>query len=151
VNPSEQLQVERLHAPVTAEDRAAVIAIEAASFANPWTEATLDGFLQTPVSHLYVARLGASIVAFCACWAINDELHINTVAVDAVCRRQGIAYALLREVLERSGARRATLEVRRSNAAAVALYAKLGFEVTAVRTKYYQNPEEDGLILWRNP
>jgi ribosomal-protein-alanine N-acetyltransferase len=54
-------------------------------------------------------------------------------------------------VLERSGARRATLEVRRSNAAAVALYAKLGFEVTAVRTKYYQNPEEDGLILWRNP
>jgi ribosomal-protein-alanine N-acetyltransferase len=99
-----------------------------------------------------VARLtGAGIVAFCAAWAIDDELHINWVAVDPGYRRRGIAQALLREALRETGARRATLEVRRSNEAAIALYAKLGFQVTAVRYRYYNNPDEDALILWLNP
>ena len=146
-----RLRVEQLQAPVTAGDRAAVIAIEAESFANPWTETTFDGMLQTPVSQVYVGRLGPSIVAFCACWVIEDELHLNTVAVADAYRRQGIAHTLLQDVLRRTRARRATLEVRRSNVAAVGLYRKLGFQLTAVRPKYYQNPEEDGLILWLNP
>jgi ribosomal-protein-alanine N-acetyltransferase len=48
----------------------------------------------------------------------------------------------------RDGARRATLEVRRSNAAAIALYERLGFRVCAVRPRYYSRPDEDALILW---
>jgi ribosomal-protein-alanine N-acetyltransferase len=146
------LQVDRLRLPVAAADRDAVIALEAGSFANPWTAATFDKMLEAPVSHVYVARAGTEkIVAFCACWVIEDEVHINTVAVDGGLRGRGIATALLTEVLRRTGPRRATLEVRASNAAALRLYEKLGFKITAVRPDYYDNPQEDGLILWLNP
>jgi ribosomal-protein-alanine N-acetyltransferase len=145
------LTIERLREPAAA-DRDAVLAIEASSFANPWTAATFDSMLSTPVSQLYVARAaGTRIVAFCACWMIEDELHVNTIAVDATLRRQGIATALLNAVLRLTGARWATLEVRRSNVSAIRLYEKLGFQVKAVRPRYYREPEEDGLVLWLNP
>lgn len=144
--------VERLDAPVGIADRAAVLALEAESFANPWTAETFERMLTSPVSQVYVARLDdRTLAAFCACWVIDGEMHINTVAVDLRHRRQGIAEELLRETLRQAGARSATLEVRRSNDAALALYRKLGFEVRAVRKEYYQNPVEDGLILWWNP
>jgi len=145
------LTIERLQAPAGA-DRDAVLALEASSFANPWTADTFDSMLSTPVNQVYVARAAdARIVAFCACWVIEDEVHVNTIAVESALRRHGIATALLTAVLRLTGARRATLEVRRSNVAAIRLYEKLGFQVTAVRPKYYGKPEEDGLILWLDP
>ena len=144
--------VERLEAPAGLADRAAVLALEASSFSNPWTAETFDRMLLSPVSQVYVARLESrAIVAFCACWVIDDEMHINTLAVDRRLRRQGIADRLVREALRQAGVRCATLEVRRSNDAALRLYRNLGFEVRAVRREYYQNPVEDGLILWWNP
>jgi [ribosomal protein S18]-alanine N-acetyltransferase len=151
--PLHPLLVERLRQPVSATDRDAVIALESGSFANPWTAETFDMMLATPVSQVYVARTApaSDIIAFCACWVIEGDVHINTVAVHEAVRRQGVGAALLEAMLRGTSARRATLEVRRSNVAALALYRKLGFEVTAVRPKYYGNPEEDGLILWLNP
>ena len=144
--------IERLDPPVRIADRAAVLALEAGSFTNPWTAETFEKMLASPVSHVYVARLeDGTLAGFCACWVIGDEMHINTVAVDGRYRRRGIAEQLLREALRRAGVRTATLEVRRSNDAALGLYRKLGFEVRAVRKEYYQNPVEDGLILWWNP
>ena len=133
-------------------DREAVLSLETASFANPWTAETFGKMLATPVSHVYVARRSdEQIVGFCACWVIDGEVHINTIAVDGACRRQGIGSVLLAGVLECTNAKQATLEVRRSNRAAIRLYQKHGFAVTAVRPLYYDNPEEDGLILWLNP
>lgn len=150
--PAIPIDVERLYAPVEADARDAVLAIETGSFANPWTASTFDSMLQAPVGRLYVARTAARrIIGFCSCWVIDDELHINTLAVQQVFRRQGVASSLLGAVLERTGVTRATLEVRRSNTAALALYEKFGFRVTAVRPGYYTKPEEDALILWLNP
>jgi ribosomal-protein-alanine N-acetyltransferase len=144
--------IERLEPPVRITDRAAVLALEAGAFANPWTAETFEKMLSSPVSHVYVARLDdRTVAAFCACWVIGDEMHINTIAVDARHRRRGIAERLVREALRHASASTATLEVRRSNEAALGLYRKLGFEVRAVRNEYYQNPVEDGLILWWNP
>lgn len=146
------LSIERLGRPVASVDRDAVLALEAACFSSSWAPAALDEMFDSPVSRIHVARVPAiGIVAFCASWLIDDELHINWLAVDPSHRRRGIAHTLLRETLRDTGARRATLEVRRSNDAAVALYSRLGFRVTAVRTRYYKNPEEDALILWLNP
>ena len=142
--------LERLAQP-SASDRAAILSLEAASFSNPWTPETFDRMLEAPAAQVFVARDGARIVAFCACYLFEDELVINTVAVDGRSRRQGIARSLLRYVLAQTGARRASLEVRRSNTAALSLYAGLGFQVTDVRSRYYENPEEDGLVLWLNP
>jgi [ribosomal protein S18]-alanine N-acetyltransferase len=145
------LVVEQLTAP-TADDRAAIVGLESDSFSNPWTAETFDRMLAVPVSRVYVARsVEGRIVGFCACWLIDDELHINTIAVSDTLRGRGIGSRLMSEVLVRTGVQRATLEVRRSNEAALRLYDKFGFKVTAIRHKYYENPEEDGLILWMNP
>jgi ribosomal-protein-alanine N-acetyltransferase len=134
-------------------DLDAVAALEADAFTNPWNRDMLERELrQSEVARVYVLRLpGQPVAAFCTCWVIYDELHINTIAVDRSRRRQGLATALMRYVLEdaaRGGAVRATLEVRRSNDAAQQLYQRLGFKVSAIRHRYYTQPEEDALILW---
>jgi len=92
-------------------------------------------------------------VGFCSFWLIADEVHINNLAVLPSERRAGIGSALLDRALlegDRLGARRATLEVRRSNDAARHLYERFGFRVAGVRRAYYTDPIEDALILWRD-
>lgn len=139
-----------------ADDLDAVAALEARCFTNPWTREMLARELaQSDVAQLYVLRLpDHGIAAFCSCWIVVDELHINTMAVANEHRRRGLGRRLMRHVMADAaarGARRATLEVRRSNLAACRLYEALGFRVTAVRSGYYTEPDEDGLILWRSP
>jgi ribosomal-protein-alanine N-acetyltransferase len=138
------------------EDLDAVAALEAASFTNPWTRDMLARELsRSAVARVYVLRLpDQPVAAFCACWVVADELHINTLAVDAARRRQGFGSKLMRHVLAeaaREGARHATLEVRRSNTAARSLYERLGFVMAGVRPGYYTQPEEDALVFWREP
>lgn len=130
-----------------------VAALEAASFSNPWSRDMLARELQnTNVSRVYVMHDNAGrLIAFCGCWLVADELHINTLAVQQDERRRGHATRLLRFVFKEAhaeGARAATLEVRRSNRAALVLYERLGFEIRGVRRSYYQKPEEDALVLW---
>lgn len=136
------------------EDLDAVAVLEADAFTNPWTREMLARELrQSDVARVYVLRgMGKRVAAFCACWVIFDELHVNTVAVDPSLRRRGLAIRLMEHVLAdaaRQGAGHATLEVRRSNEAALQLYQRLGFVVEAVRPRYYSSPEEDAMILWR--
>jgi ribosomal-protein-alanine N-acetyltransferase len=132
----------------------AVLAIEEASFTNPWTrEMYLAELNNLGVSFLYLAKHKQGRVAgFCSFWRILDELHINNLAVAPENRRSGVASALLARVLEDSvslGARRAMLEVRRSNEPARQLYQRFGFGVAGVRSNYYTNPVEDALVLCR--
>ena len=137
---------------VSSADRDAILELEADSFSNPWSAESFDAMRSSPASRIFVARQGSGpILAFCACWHILDELHIHTITVDASHRRRGIALGLLRHILQETRAVRATLEVRRSNVAAIKLYERLGFKVSAVRERYYEHPQEDGLILWLNP
>ena len=136
------------------DDIEEILALETAVFTNPWPREMLARELaDSPVTRLYALRDPAGrLVGFCLCWVVLDELHVNTIAVAPELRRQGLARRLMRHVLAEAaaaGARRATLEVRRSNRAALALYEELGFAVCAVRPRYYSQPEEDALILWR--
>jgi ribosomal-protein-alanine N-acetyltransferase len=145
------VQIARVTGPENLDE---VAALEALSFTNPWTRDMLAREIaQSDVTRLYVLRLpDGRMAAFCKCWLIFDELHVNTIAVDPQRRREGLARLLLQHVLAdaaSAGARRATLEVRRSNEAALKLYQQLGFSVCAVRPRYYTAPEEDALILWR--
>ena len=132
-----------------------VLAIEEASFTNPWTRAMYLAELEnTGVSYCFLARNEEGrAVGFCSFWRVLDELHINNIAVLPEFRRAGVATALLTYVLEQGailGARRATLEVRRSNEAARLLYEHFGFTVAGVRRDYYTKPVEDALVLWRD-
>lgn len=141
-------------------DLEAILALDALTFTNPWTRAMYEWEARrSDVSRLYVAyapstEADAELVAYCAVWVIYDELHINNLAVHPDWRRQGVARQLLDVVMGEAaavGAHDATLEVRRSNVAALKLYENLGFAVEGVRTGYYSQPEEDALVLWRRP
>jgi ribosomal-protein-alanine N-acetyltransferase len=139
----------------SARDLDEVLAIEHASFTNPWTrEMYLAELANRDVSHCYLARAADGAAAgFCSFWLVLDELHINNLAVAPAFRRQGVATALLTRVLADGaarGARRATLEVRESNAEALQLYGRFGFTVASVRRRYYSHPVEDALVLWKD-
>jgi ribosomal-protein-alanine N-acetyltransferase len=132
----------------------AILAIEQASFNNPWTrEMYLAELKNDGVSFFFLARNHhRHVVGFCAFWRILDELHINNLAVAPDQRRAGVGSALLTRVLDegvRLGVRRAMLEVRRSNDPALQLYERFGFSVAGIRSNYYSNPVEDALVLWR--
>jgi len=105
------------------------------------------------VSFCFLARdPSRRAVGFCSVWQVLDELHINNLAVLPEFRRLGIGSLLLEFVVRHGtalGARRATLEVRRSNASARLLYERFGFSVSGVRAEYYSKPVEDALVLWR--
>jgi ribosomal-protein-alanine N-acetyltransferase len=134
------------------DDLADIAALQARTFTNPWSADSMRWELaHTDVARLYVMRDQQAVVGYCACWVILDELHINSLAVDPERRRQGLASALLRVVCREAceaGATKATLEVRRSNRAAIGLYEHLGFAVEGVRLGYYEQPKEDALVLW---
>ena len=137
----------------TPDELTAIAELQRSSFANAWgAEAIRWELDNSNVARMYAARTAAGdLVAYCACWVVFDELHINSVAVEATRRRQGIARRLLEYVLAAAaaaGARGATLEVRQSNEAARRLYEGMGFRVEGVRRNYYQDPKEDALILW---
>jgi ribosomal-protein-alanine N-acetyltransferase len=137
------------------QDLDGVLAVESESFTNPWTRDMYAWELQNrSMCHILLARTADCRVAgFCAFWLVFDEMHINNIAMRPGFRAQGIGTALLQQALEEGrhlGARRATLEVRASNAAARRLYERMGFYVAGVRRNYYSEPVEDALILWRD-
>jgi len=128
------------------------------SFSRPWSAEAIGWELKhTDVARLYVLEdvdekyQPPALIGYCACWLVMDELHVNSLAIRPEVRRRGHARRLLLEVFHdvaNLGVTSATLEVRRSNAGAVALYRNLGFQVEGVRPNYYQQPREDALILW---
>lgn len=148
------MRVDRVRDADATADIDAIVGLEAESFTNPWPRETLEWELRnSDVTRVYVLRdEEEKTLAFCVCWVIFDELHINTLAVAPAARRAGLATFLLRQVMAEAasaGASKATLEVRASNSAALGLYSRLGFHVAAQRPRYYTRPEEDALILWR--
>ena len=144
--------IELLSSP---EEITGVLLVEEASFTNPWSrEMYLAELENSGVSFCFLAKgEDGRVVGFCSFWRVLDELHINNLAVLPEFRRAGVAASLLRRVLKEGaalGARRATLEVRRSNDHARLLYEHFGFSITGVRRAYYTKPVEDALILWRD-
>ena len=145
-------QIRMLTSPSEIDD---VLTIEVASFTNPWTrDMYLAELSNAGVSFCFLASDDdGRVVGFCSFWRVLDELHINNLAVMPESRRQGVGSALLAYVLREGGklgAKRATLEVRRSNEEARILYERFGFTIAGVRRGYYTNPVEDALILWRD-
>jgi [ribosomal protein S18]-alanine N-acetyltransferase len=105
---------------------------------------------QSAANEVHVCEFGGEVVAVLHWRQVSQEVEIFDVAVDSANRRQGIAGHLLQSVLTLGQERGATeffLEVRESNAAALALYRKFGFTVAGRRPNYYRNPTETALLL----
>ncbi len=128
-----------------------VVEIEKASQSCPWSEQSFSNEIEAEQSIFIVAEVGTDVVGFAGQWLVVDEAHIITVAVDESHRRKGIARRLINELLSRaldSGATCATLEVRVSNAAAIALYESMGFQAAGHRKRYYPDNKEDAVVMW---
>ena len=129
---------------------AQVAALEKQCFSDPWSESSVASELSNPLSAWLVAMDGDVLAGYVGSQSVMGESDMMNIAVDAHYRRQGIAQALVKELvaqLKEKGNHSLTLEVRISNQPAIALYEKLGFEHVGKRPNYYRNPKEDALIL----
>ena len=119
----------------------------------PWSEKLFHNEFSNPAALVFGARLAGALVGFLVCHVVIDEAHILNFAIEDRQRRQGIGRSILEYVLNDlhlRGVRWATLEVRRSNSAAQALYTALGFQEVGVRVGYYPDDQEDALVLSLN-
>lgn len=140
--------------PMTRADVARVAAIEAASFAQPWSAAAFASELDIPFSRAVVGHPSDrpdEVAGYVVWWRVADEIHLLDLAVASTFRRSGLATRLARRVLEDTrdaGARMATLEVAEDNVAARRLYDRLGFAVVLTRHDYY-GPGRAALVMER--
>lgn len=128
-----------------------VISIERRAFPTPWSLAMFVLELSKP-SGVCLAAVGSAegLVGYLICSRYADVWHLMNIAVDPSRRRRGYARALLEEMVERAGPDEAyTLEVRTSNAPAIALYERFGFRSSGTRPRYYHDTGEDAVIMWR--
>jgi ribosomal-protein-alanine N-acetyltransferase len=144
---SESLEIRRLNYA----DLPQVIAIERRAFPTPWSLAMFVLELSKPSGICLAALHEGRIVGYLICSRYDTVWHIMNVAVDLGLRRRGIASALLARLFERADrpGEQYTLEVRPSNAGAIALYEGFGFKRAGLRKGYYHDNKEDALIMWR--
>lgn len=147
--------------PMSREDLGQVLEIERASFPTPWPASAYRYEIEHNNAATYVVmepaqppQDEAEILGYAGFWLIVDEAHISTIAISPRHRSRGLGLLLLLEVIRHAtglGAAMVTLEVRRSNLVAQALYWKCGFQQTGVRRAYYSDTREDALILATPP
>ena len=130
-----------------------VIAIERRAFVTPWSLAMFVLELSKPSGICLAARRDERLMAYLVCSRYDRVWHLMNIAVDPDERRQGIATALLERLYAEVSDPEAqfTLEVRRSNTSALALYERQGFRAAGVRRRYYQDNGEDAVVMWRTP
>lgn len=134
----------------TPADLDAIGEIEQHSFPRPWPRESFEAELTRPHARLVVARGDRGVLGFHDYWLVTDEVHVLSIATHPDRRRGGVGAALLAHAFAEgraAGCRIATLEVRRGNDAAIALYTRAGFTVAHVRKSYYQDNGEDALVM----
>lgn len=154
-SPITQVTIRRMQV----SDLEQVRAIDRLSFSLPWPERAYEIELRENQNSIpLVAEKAAPgseplVVGVVVAWMVLDEVHIATLSVHPEHRGQGISRALLAHAIEEGlqrGAVLATLEVRAGNLAAQALYQRFGFKVVGDRPRYYQDNQEDALIMTAN-
>lgn len=127
-----------------------IVELEHLSFASPWSADSFRQELNNPLAFYLVWELENKVLGYCGAWVLLGEAQITNVAIHPKCQRQGAGRRLLRsflEVLREKDCRLVTLEVRPSNHGARSLYGEFGFQEIGRRRAYYQDNQEDALIL----
>lgn len=134
----------------TLADLDAIVEIEQHSFPRPMTRAFFEAELARDLARIWVVKNTDRVIAFLVAWIVVGELHVHSIAAHPDHRRAGIGACLLAHALATArtdGCTAATLEVRRGNLPAIALYERAGFTTVNVRAAYYQDNHEDALVM----
>jgi len=127
-----------------------ILEIEALSFSTPWSADAFIQEIKNPVGRLWAAIMNGKLAGFVCYWMLDFEASLLDIAVRPEERGMGIGRILLSHMAEEAalrGAEAVWLEVRVSNARAIDLYRKFGFEKRQVRRKYYDDTQEDAIVM----
>ncbi|MBA3646131.1 MAG: ribosomal protein S18-alanine N-acetyltransferase [Gemmatimonadaceae bacterium] len=137
--------------PATKSHLTSIVRIERESFTDPWSKEAFVGMIDSPLA-LFTVALGdhGGVIGYTAATSAWEDGEILSVAVENVARGKGIGGQLLDAAifaLKEQLVARVFLEVRESNAAAIALYKSRGFTQMSVRRSYYRRPVENALVM----
>jgi ribosomal-protein-alanine N-acetyltransferase len=129
-----------------------VMAIERQVYPRPWSPNLFLSEMSESRNRCYlVARLDREVVGYGGLICYGEEAHVTNVAVDPLQHRRRIGSRILNDLIAAAldmGAEAISLEVRVTNWGAQRLYGRFGFRPVGVRKNYYQEINEDALIMW---
>ena len=131
------------------EDIASIVDIENKSFADPWTEGMFLDTLRFPVYHTFLVEDGGQVCGYGCLILLFEDAELANIAVAPTHRGQGVGKLLMEKMHDYAktfGAERMLLEVRVSNASAIGLYEKYGYERYGLRENYYADGEDAYLM-----
>lgn len=137
---------------MTRQDVAQVAKLEKETFSTPWTEQDFIEMIDADYAYYLVVEEDGAIIGGCGLRNIVGEGEITNVVIHPRYRNRGIGMHMLSRLLEdgeKMGIQAFTLEVRESNAPAIHLYERIGFQPEGMRKDFYQNPTEDAVIMWK--
>lgn len=135
---------------VSAEHIRQIEEIERDCFSRPWTAEQLKIQMRDAQHEFIAAVSDGRVLGYVGLMYVLDEGYISNVAVHPDARRQGIGDTLIDALAAKAAELELaflTLEVRESNAPAIALYAKHGFHPVGKRKNYYDAPKEDAVLM----
>lgn len=127
-----------------------ILALEHASYPDPWTQGMFHQEMRNGPSHFYLAFHEDELVAYGGFWMILDEVHITKITVAEPRRGQGLGRIFMTFLEERgieAGGTTIRLEVRESNTPARSLYRSMGFEELGLRKNYYAASGEHAVVM----
>jgi ribosomal-protein-alanine N-acetyltransferase len=131
-----------------------IVTIENLSFKIPWSRQSItEELTENNVAVYFCAIVDSKAVGYAGMWQVCDEGHITNIAVHPEFRSSGVGSALMEALLRTAkerGITALTLEVRRNNHNAKALYIKYGFKEGGMRKAYYADNNEDAIIMWKH-
>ena len=133
------------------EDAEGVAAVERESFPTPWSREDFWREASNDFACYIVVLEDMEIIGFAGCWISFEEAQVTNIALTSAQRGRGLGKVLMAKLMRvaaERGAERMTLEVRPSNTPALRLYEGLGFAAIGVRKKYYQDNDEDAILMW---
>lgn len=139
--------------PAAEEDLSKIIELEKKCYPFPWTLEAFRMEFTKPFSNFLVLtddETDSVIAGYIVYWLMFDECHILNVATDPEWRGLGFAEKLIRQAINsalRKDAKKVFLEVRKSNAGAIALYQKLGFFIDHIKKNFYEDGEDGYFML----
>lgn len=144
-------KIDYLFRPMQAVDLDAILNIEPTLYLHPWTRGNFNDSLTS--GHVaWVMTRGDEVIAYALMMIVLDEAQLLNISVATPYQKQGLGQALLAHLLDNAKALKVIdmfLEVRASNAPAIALYERMAFAEVSVRRGYYPGKEgrEDAVIM----